>query len=136
MPLMSCWAKYSMRPPFCAVRNVLTGALSSGNAAFPRCVGFSRDFNPLRTDTGPRKGTGAAFARCQVGRGGPLMCGQPHEITGELSMSNEQQNNPRRDQQQGNPQQGGQKPGQQQQGGQKPGQQQGGGQRKPGEQGG
>ena len=48
-------------------------------------------------------------------------------------MANEQQD-PRKQQQQGNPQQGGQgKPGQQQQGGQgKPGEQHQGGQQKPG----
>ena len=53
--------------------------------------------------------------------------------TGEPRMQNDQQNKPRDQQQQGNPQQGGQnKPGQQQQGGQgKPGQQ--GGQQKPGQ---
>src|SRR5579872_4846355 len=138
MPLMSCWTKYSMRPPpFSIAEPALTKKRPCGNAAGlgPRL--FPLIFQAVAYNPWVRARNPGRFAALFSRRGSRLSVETPENLE-KSPMSNEQQK-PQGDQQQQqnnprpNPQQGGQnKPGQQQQGGQnKPGEQHGG--QKPGQ---
>src|SRR5271170_1342090 len=127
MPLMSCWTKYSMRPPpFSIAEPALKKKRPCGNAAGVVPRRFSLIFQAVAYNRWIRVRNPGRFGELFSRRGSRLSVETPLKLE-KSPMSNEQQK-PQRDQQQQqntprpNPQQGGQnKPGQQQ-GGQKPGQ--------------